>query len=367
MPIEERVVEIESPAKPSDRFLPKIIKWKGVNMIRNHSFLSTIQEIIDFSSEIDVVKIGIVGDPHSGKTTLGLAIAHCIHKHAKIPYNIRIFKKEDLLNFKETLKTLTPVNHILIFGDVSFMGADANKKQIEMVKQASTEIRHLDGGKDVKIISILDYHYLLGLDKYLRQADFKYITTVGSSELTNLENMVGSKYVALIKDFQKHRLKAVMKKVWKIRISKKEVFPYNYRNPFIPVLFYNNDTLRMIVTPTREWIDKICSKCSEALGQISGNEISYEELIKHGEINFGNGNFEAAVKLNLYVNGLTTYGNKVVQALRWIEKHRQKGLISLEQLAIHYKLEITRTKLKKDVDESLITPKTGLDQFERQT
>lgn len=365
MVILEREITLEGPKTEDQRFLPKIIKWKGVNMIRNHSFLASVKEIIDFSSEIDVVKIGIVGDPHSGKTTLGESIAHAIHKHSKIPYNIRIFKKADLLNFKETLKTLTPINHILIFGDVSFMGADSNKKQIEMVKQASTEIRHLEGGRDVKIISILDYHYLLGLDKYLRQADFKYITTVGSSELTNLENMVGSKYVPLIKNFQKYRLKAVMKKVWKIKISKKEVFHYNYRNPFIPVLFYNNDTLRMIVSPTRQWIDPICSKCAEAAGQLETSEVSVPEFANQGEVNFGKGNFEAAIKLDLYVNGLTTYGNHVVQALRWIEKARQKKLISLEQLATYYNLKITKTKLKKGFDGALDEPKRGLDKYEK--
>ena len=50
-----------------------------------------------------------------------------------------------------------------------------------MVKSAVTTIRHLDGGRDVKVIVMMNYHYSMGLDKYLRSADFKYITTVDSS------------------------------------------------------------------------------------------------------------------------------------------------------------------------------------------
>jgi len=346
----------------ADSYIPQVIKWNKVNMIRDHSFLATVQEIIDFSSEIDVTKVGIIGDPHSGKTTMGDCIAHCIHKYAKVPYAIRRFKKEDLLNFKDTLKTLSPVNHVLLFGDLSFLGAEASKKQIEMVKMASTQIRHIEGGRDVKIISIYDYHYSLGLDKYLRQADYKYLTTVGSSELGNLETMFGSKYMRLIRDFQKYRLKAVTKKYWTVRSknNKKEVVAYHYRNPFIPALFFS-DSLRLIVSPKREWIDPICSKCSEAFGQIEQSNIPIEDLAQQGEINFGKSNFLGAVQLELYVNGLTTLGNHKLQALRWIQRARMQNKITLEQLALHYNLSATNTKLRKKPYEAQIQKKTQIE------
>lgn len=348
----------EIPAKPqrkeSDRHLPKIIKWNGVNIIRNQSFLATIKEIIEFSDEIDLTRIGIIGDPHSGKTTLGKTIAHCIHKISKTPYSIRFFEKDDLINFKETLASLTPVNHILVFGDISFMGGDTNKRQIEMIKQTVTKIRHLPGGKDVKIIILSDYHYLLGLDKYLRMADYKYITTVGSSEGTNLLNMTDKKYSGLIQSFRKYRKKAVTKKVWKIRISDKEYLPYKYRNPFIPVLFYNEDSLRLIISPTREWIDPICSKCSEAEGKLETSDITIEEFAKQGENNFGKGNWLSAIRLELYINGYVTQGKHIVQALRAIQKGRFQRKISLEQLGAHYDMTPTITRLRKPIQTELI-------------
>lgn len=346
--IENRVRSLVSENISTERQIPKVIKWKGINMIRTHSFLSTVKEIIDFSNEIDVTKIGIVGDPHSGKSTLRSAIIHSIHTISKYKWAVRIFNKEQLLNFKDTLKTLTPVNHILSFGDVSFLGAEAAKKQIEVVKQAHTEIRHLPGGKDVKIISIADYHYLLGLDKYLRQDNFKYVTTVGSSEFSNLEAMVGSKYGKMIKDFQKSRIKAVIKKYWTHSLSKKhEPFVYRYRNPFIPVLYYNGDSLRFIVTPTRQFLDPICSTCEEAEGEVNASLIPAETTLKQGDINFGPRNMEAAVKLLLYTNGLVTQGKHIVNALKWIEKARLKKLITLEACATYYHLSLTKTKLRK--------------------
>jgi len=236
MVILQKVKRISTRVKSSRR-VPVVIKWKGISMVKNHSFQATVNEIIAFSAEIDVCRIGLLGDMHSGKSTLAQAIAHVIHKRAKIPYKIKILYKYDLLNFKQTLKDLKPINYILIFDDVSFLGADANKKQIEMVKQAITTIRHMANGKDVKIIAMMNYHYSLGLDKYLRQADFKYVLTVGSSENENYEKAFGSKYNKKLIDFKKHRHQAVTKKMWAMRIGPKELFKYNYRNPFIPVLF----------------------------------------------------------------------------------------------------------------------------------
>ena len=346
--LQQREVTLPQEKSASDRHLPKVIKWKGVSMVRNHSFLSTVRQIIDFSKTLDVVKIGIIGDQHSGKSTLAQSIAHCIHNLSKeIPYAIRVFNKHHLLKFEETLKTLQPANYVLVFDDVSFLGANAGKQQLEIIKQAVTEIRHLDGGQDVKIITIMNYHYTLGLDKYLRTADFFYYTTVGSSEKDNIEKMVGSKYIPLIEEFKKMRRHGVAKGYFSIRIGPKEPFPYKFRNPFQPALFYNNDALRLIVTPTRQWVDPICSICEEALGNTTSSEIDIPTFCKQGETNFGSGNFIAAIKLDLYTNGLTVYGKHVVQALRFIARARAKKLIVLEQLAAHYGLEITKTALLK--------------------
>lgn len=343
-------IKVFHEAGKSDRVRPKVTKWKDTRMVRNHSFIATVREIIKFSMNKDVCRIGLIGDMGSGKSTLAASIGHVIHKYATVPYKIRIFFKEDLLNFEATLKTLEPINHVLIFDDVSFMGASANKKQIEMVKSSITTIRHLEGGKDVKIIIIMNYHYSLGLDKYLRDAHFKYITTVGSSENENMEKMFGTKYNQKIKLFKKYNHNAVTKDKWKMKIGVKELFTYKYRDPFIPLLFWNEDTLRFAVSPTRQWIDPVCSKCTEAEGKLVASEIPIDEFMEESEHKFGKATWLAAIKLNLFTEGMTVYSGRVVQAYRYLNRCRAKKEISLEQCATHYDLTITSTKLRKKMD-----------------
>ena len=341
--------------KEADRHIPVIIKWKGQNMVRQHSFLSTISEIITWSIDSDVTKIGIVGEPSSGKSTLAEAIAHAIHKRSKIPFAVRVFSKDQLMNFKETLATLQGTNHILVFDDLSFLGADATKKQIDMIKQAETTIRHLPGGQDVKIILIYNYHYTLGLDKYLRQAHFFYYTTIGSQERENMINFLGKKYQTTIEKFRQFRVQAVSHKHWIMKIGPKEPFVYKYRNPFIPVLFYNNLTLRFIVTPTRQWIDEICATCTVGKN-LNVNGQTLEEVMKSAEEKYSKKSLVGALKLKLFVNGMTAYGRTTVQILKYIDKILAKRDVSLEDMANYYKLEITKTRLRLKPGDPLYEP-----------
>ena len=347
--IRQRLVE-EKKKSTSDRARPKVIDWQGVQMIRHQSFIASVKEIIEFSREMDVVKIGIIGDMHSGKSTMAVAISHIIHKYSQAEFAVRIFHEYDLLNFEETLRKLEPANYILVFDDVSFLEASANKKQISLVKKAVTTIRHMDGGQDAKIILIYNYHYLLGLDKFLRQADFRYMTSVGSSELDNIEKMVGGKRMRIVEDFIKRRRGAIVKKYWTHGISPKESLRYLWRNPWIPVLFWNNDSLREIISPTREWIDPICSICSFADSD-KDSEISLEQFKKETLTKFTESTFKMILKQKLKEQGIAnTYSATYIQAQRYLDKALQKKVINLEQLAIVYGLKPTKTKMKKKLD-----------------
>ena len=353
-----RVVARESAKLSTDRQRPVVIKWHGTPMIRRHSFIAAIKEIVTFSTEMDYTRIGLIGDPHSGKSTLARAIAHCIHKYSKIPFTIKLLTQKELLDFENTLKTLTPANYILIFDDVSFLNANATKKDIDIIKQAITKIRHLDESTDVKVIAILNYHYTLGLDKYLRQSDYKFFTTVGSSENENVESQTGSKYSKLIKEFQKKRYLGIVKNKIPFKIGSKETFAYKYRDPFIPVLFHNTNTLRIIISPTREWIDPICSKCSEATGMLTTSEVPINKFMQESEDKFGKGAWESAIKLALFSEGMTTYNNKVVRALKYLNNCRNSKLINLGQCAAHYGLTITKTRSRAKMD-GVMTSKTN--------
>ncbi len=333
------------------RQIPKVIKWKGVNMVRNHSFLATIKEIIDYSEEMDVTRVGIIGDMHSGKSTMAQAIGHAVHAFAKIPYSVRIFYKKDLINFKETIAQLEPTNYVLVFDDVSFLKATATAKQINMIEEAVTTIRHMQGGQDVKIITIFNYHYQKALPPFLREAQFKYITSIGDANDIQLADTYGKHNLNLVKQLKIIRKNAIKRKFWLMKIGPKEPIKYLWRNPFIPALFWNEESLRFIVSPTRFFIqgDEICSKCEEAAGNPL-SDMSIDEICQKGEDNFGPGNFKAAIKLDCYVEGKTVYGKKVIQALRWWHKIRRSKMVTLDSAANHYGLQITKTKLKKPIN-----------------
>ena len=349
MPIHE-VETVAKPFKPkTDKFLPTVTQWKKTKMVRKHSFLAAVKEIIHWSEEIDVTRVGIIGDMHSGKSTMVESIAHAIHKNSNLPWTIKKLGEKELLDFEKSVKNLSGGSaFILIFDDVSFLDAKHNKKSIGMVKEAVTKIRHLDGGRDVKIILIYNYHYTMGLDKYLRQADFRFFTTVGSSETENMESIVGHKKMNLVKEFSKMRQQGITKKYFGIMLRNKKLFSYKWRDPFIPVLFYNNSTLRMIVSPTRQWMDSICSICSHADGIQS--QISTEQFVKESSDKFTLPTFKAVVKQVLKEHGINTYSSKIVQARRYLDRALDKKIINLEQLALELDLKPTKTRLDKKLD-----------------
>ena len=131
---------------------PSVITWNGVRMVRSHSITSTAKEIINMSMNQEMVSINAIGKQSSGKTQLFFTLAHCIHKYAKVPYQISFFGKKELLNLEETVKKLKPTNQIIIFDDIAFLKASATTKQIDQIQQVLSVIRHLPGGESVKII-----------------------------------------------------------------------------------------------------------------------------------------------------------------------------------------------------------------------
>lgn len=344
MPIRQEEITIQSTDKDQEIHKSVILEWKKEPMIRVHSIRATVKEILQTAHALDVVKVGIVGDQSTGKTTLAKTIAHLVHKMSDIPFAVRVFGQDEFLHMEKTLQGLTPANYILIFDDLSFLQSLANKRQIDEVKRIITIIRHLR--EDVKIILIYDYHYTLGLDKYLRQANFRYFTSVGSSEDENMLKIVGTKYAQRIKDFQQKFVKMTTepyKAVFKIG---KSHFAYNYKNPFVPCLFFNNARLRYVVFPQREWIDPICSICSMTTGVLE-SEIPVDQFCQEAEAKLGIGNFKAAVKIELLLNGMNVYTPSTITAMKYLARCMERKLISLQEIAAYYGYEITKSRLRK--------------------
>lgn len=346
--IQERIVKLPTNYKKSDK--PVIAKWKGEKMILSHSVKSAMLEIVKMNQNVDVVSVNIIGNPGTGKSTIAKTGAHIIHKIAKKIYNVdyavKLFDKDNLINFQDTLKNLEPVNQILIFDDVSFLGATTSKQELEIVKQGMTEIRHLEGGQDIKVIKIQNFHYTLGMDKYMRQNDYSLYTTVGSSELENMQKIVGSRYTNMLLEFQK-KVKmgqTVEKFQFKLGTKRTDFFTYSYRNPFIPILFHNGNTLRYIVIPTREWIDPYCTTCINSKGQkIKGNGNAKD--LKQELMKFGIQIAKRAITIKLMQQGINVQPKRVKQCLTYLDRRMDSQNFDLKELAVEFGFKDEKTRL----------------------
>ena len=347
--IKKRVVLADTGQYKKDR-VPKIMEWGGwfkgldkkvkVKMVRNQSFLATIKEIISYSDEMDVTRVGIVGDMHSGKSTLALSIGHAFHTLSKFTWRVKVLYRDDLRNFRRTLEDLDPANYILIFDDVSFM------KDTSKIEQEVTEIRHMKDKQDVKVLLIFNFHYPKALPPFLREFQFKYVTSIGTDNEKQIKENYGNNNFKLCMDFKFMRKKAITTKYWFERVGPGDPVRYKWREPFIPILFWNESKLRKVVSPTRFFMDKICSICGEGEGEKEYDEKTVGELCEHGEKIFGKGNYVGAIKLLLHSNGISTYGKTLTKALRWIEKERKMRNMPLDAFAVNYNLVETKTRLR---------------------
>ena len=326
--------------------VPLTVVWNNERMIRVHSIRAAVREMLAYNAALDLVRVNIIGTPSTGKSTLAAVIAHLAHKLADIPYTVKRFTRDDLLNFEEVLSKLQPTNHILIFDDISFLNATAGKRHLDKIQKTFTEIRHLPGGQDVKILAIMNFHYNMSVPKYLRQSDYFLYTSVGSSELENTLNIIGKKYTRKLIDFRKLVQQGVTTgKVTFMMGRKGQKFEYAWRKPFAPILFWNQSSARTVVFPKREWIDNICPTCSHASTTDEVIEMNINKFDEDLKGKFGVGILRQALKIKLFNMGVSTYNKNVKRCMRYIDMYFEKEVCNPEQVADFYKLRDQRTRL----------------------
>ena len=329
---------------------PVVIRWKGVNMMRAHSMRAAAYDIVQAITNSDLISVDIIGKQGTGKTSVAEAMGHLVHTMTDIPFKVNKFGKDELLNLKETVKTLTPTNQIIIFDDMSFLGASATKKQLDSVNDVLSTIRHLEGGKDVKILIFKNFHYTKAVNPFLRQSDFSLVSSVDPNEVKNLNELLGG-HSHIIDELQGLRQEALLKKTFTIILGKKNKFIYDAKKPFLPYIYTNGRSVRIIVSPLREWIDPICSICSTAMHQkslIDVNQFKEEFDASYGKTAL------YAVKQMLKEQGITTYGKNYVSCRRYLDKALELKRFNLEDLAVVYGLKPTVTKLRKKPDGVLV-------------
>ena len=318
-------------------------------MVRTHSIKIASHEILTMSSNIDVVKINIVGDTGSGKTELAYVLAHLLHKESKTPFAVRVLTRADLIDIVKTVSTLQATNYILIFDDISFLAATVSAHKIKQIEQAFTELRHLPGGVDIKIIAIFNFHYTMAVSKYLRQSNAHFYTTIGSSDKENVLDIVGNGYLPKIGNFIRIRSECISKSKFTIKLGNKgKKFIYDYQKPFVPAFFHNGSTARLIVFPLRTWVSPHCLTCHNSQKSDIPAGSGVEAFDVAISTKFQRGVVKQAIRIKLYINGVSVYDPNVKRALRFIDKWSEKNDLTLDDLMAHYGLQDNATKLRVD-------------------
>lgn len=358
MPHRVRVISAETGTE--DKTV-KTTEWNGIRLAIWHHLQTAANQIVIKANAVDVIKINMIGPPGTGKSTLADSLAHMIHKRSmemfKTPFAVRKFGRKQLLNFDETLNKLSPANYVMIFDDVSIFNKSSNSEKLANVKETFTEIRHKFGDTSVKIIIILNFHYTLGMDKYLRGSNFAFYTDIASNELENMQRIVGVRHTNDLLSYQRLVNQAQVNQKFEIRISQKgQPLHFVYREPFIPVLFQASNSLRLILSPKREWIDPNCIVCNSAPPEKEESIVitpNAQKLASILESDFPKQVVKLAVKLKLHQNGVNVFPSNIKKAQIYLEKYLSANPgITLFDIANYYNFEDRRTHLAKNPDKS---------------
>ena len=338
---------------------PTIITWNGAKLMRGQSIKIPVNDILALIKQLDVVKINIIGNPSTGKSTLATTLAHLLHKQAKIKFAVKILAREDMSKLKDILNNLSSgVNWILVFDDISFLSANLSKKEVENIQKEFTEIRHLHDGKDIKVICIFNFHYTMAVTKYLRQSDFSFYTTVGRSDFDNVVKTFGKTATRFLKLFTRIQGMAFSpSERFIFKLGKEKKITYITRKPFAPILYFNAYRSGIYVFPTRKWIDEKCVICDNA--QKNTNTISEKDLETFSEKlkkSYGIQMIKQGLKVMAFINGINTYSKRTQQLMKQVESWCRENKVDLEQLLEFFNIEAKTTRLDVAKDE-LFDPK----------
>lgn len=299
---------------------PTVIKWNGVEMIRNQSIVGMINTILSSLEQMDLVKLTIVGNPSTGKTELMKLIFHYIHTMSKRTFAVKILSREDLKNFETIIKNLNPhINHCLGFDDVSFLSTDMGKKEMDKLQRLFTEVRHMRPGLDQKIFIITASHYLKALPPYIRQADYYAFTSIGPEDASNVLDEMGRKFRRSIRKFQRIHSQAFLKKRFSIRLGKKGIFWYETSNPFRPVHFWTATRSHVFVFPTLDWVDPNCLVCNSKI-KLENPQTILEKMDKKVASKFGPQTIKSSLMIMAFAQGKNLFEARRSRCMTYISK-----------------------------------------------
>ena len=268
--------KVQEPTRPASEFYTE---WHGGRMLRSHSFIALADRVLSHALNNDLTTVGIIGREGSGKSTVAGVLAHLLHsrisstdlnKH-NLPeqarevlgrgYCVARLGAQHIEHFTETLARLPPSNRILVFDDSSF---SMDRSGAQDVRADFTTIRHTQFG-DLRHILIFNYHYTHALDKYLRDNQFRIMTSMTAEEVGNWDRLVQNDQHRLrIREFLKAN--AILQQGKPLKLTTRSragnaTCTYRYNNPFRLCLWTDANDMRFAVYPDWRPVLGNCLTC----------------------------------------------------------------------------------------------------------
>ena len=312
-------------------------KWRGVSMLKTHSFQRAVYKAVIAISHTQVVSHVCLGAPSDGKSELMDSIAHVAHimllKKYGYTFQVKRWGKEQLRNLKESLENDIKTHTILMFDDTSFEHNIMSQKQKNEVLREITTIRHRPGvSKDLRIMLLFATHYGKAIAPITRGSEFYWALSAKSPlERKNLSE-VFSGYLGTIRDFERKRIRTITSESGRwgptgpnTPEGQQPQPMYKFRDPFAPVLFYDGFP-RWIAYPTRQWIAPdgcgICDTDDEKKQhKHTNNDIS--NMLSKTITKYGRPKTTSAIKVLLTKYGYDVYDHTTYSAI----KHLHTDLI----------------------------------------
>ena len=195
------------------------------------------------------------------------------------------FRDSDLANFQKTLDSLPAVNRILVFDDVSFLSGALGKKDMDKIKHVMTEVRHASTGVDYRTVLFFSFHYSKGLDKYLRDTNFRFVTSMGAEELDNYAALFGHVNMMSLKNYRKISVAFSRGKSIKVKAgagAAARALTYRYREPFGLALYHDGLALRWMVYPGYDLVvPDLCTNCQHPSARKRNSRLQMKESDHH--------------------------------------------------------------------------------------
>lgn len=354
-----KLVEIPEDHIPKDS-TPKTIKWKGVPMMRSHSFLAAVGQGVKAVMATPLISHNITGMQGKGKSTLVASIAHATHKLLKKDYDIDFqvhhWGRDQLKNITESLKTVTD-HSIISFDDISFTHREMKPAELNTLHDQITTIRHRpELGKDIRTILLYTTHYTKAITTLMRSAEFIWVVSCNSDiERDNINEMFGGSHKTAIWNFYIDVQNAIQNwypKEGKFpRGSKRDVTHeprwgpigkntpkgkkpkpmYAWRNPFGPVLFFSTSP-RVIAYPSFDWLAPDgCGICNaNTAKRVEHPESDVSDMIQPIMDSYGTGSI-TGLKAFLSKNNHWAFSPKAGKACRRFEKLLDDG-VTVQQI-----------------------------------